>query len=375
MSRSCKESLAICLLLVLGTLALYWPVTRHEFVNYDDTDYVTQNAYVQAGLSAKSIAWAWSSEVARNWHPVTMFSHMLDCQLFGLKPGGHHFTSLLLHTANSVLLFLLLRWLTGATWRSALVAALFAFHPLHVESVAWVAERKDVLSMFFFLLTIWAYTAYVRKSTVHGPQSTVGSAKSVVRDSKGTSRKKAASHPARSITNRVPWFRRSAWLYLLSLALFALGLMSKPMLVTLPFVLLLLDYWPLNRMRNADCGVRSRGGRSGSQISARSVFSLVIEKLPFLALTIASCLVTFRVQQKGGAVLDVGNFPLAARIANALMSYVRYLGKMIWPEDLAALYLRKAPWPAWELGLASSASRGSHRGGRCAWRAAVRICL
>jgi hypothetical protein len=182
MSRSFKHSLAICLLLALGTLAVYWPVTRCEFVNYDDTDYVTQNAYVQAGLSPKSIAWAWGSEVARNWHPVTMFSHMLDCQLFGLKPGWHHFTNLLFHAANAVLLFLLLRRLTGAVGRSALVAALFAFHPLHVESVAWVAERKDVLSTFFFLLTIWAYAAYVRRSTVQGPKSTVRSPQSAVHE-------------------------------------------------------------------------------------------------------------------------------------------------------------------------------------------------
>jgi protein O-mannosyl-transferase len=353
MSSSFRTSLTICLLLILGTLALYWPVTRHSFVNYDDTDYVTQNSYVQAGLSAKSVAWAWSSEVARNWHPVTMFSHMLDCQLFGLKPGWHHFTSLLLHAANSVLLFLLLRRLTGATWRSAFVAALFAFHPLHVESVAWVAERKDVLSTFFFLLTIWAYTAYVRKSSVHSPQPTVGRPKAEVRRAKGASRNRAPREPAPSITFHVSRFRPSAWLYLLTLALFALGLMSKPMLVTLPFVLLLLDYWPLNRMRNAESGVRNRSGPCSSDISPHRVFSLLVEKLPFLVLTIASCLVTFRVQQKGGAVLDVGNFPLGARIANALMSYVRYLGKMAWPEDLAALYLRKAPWPAWELGLAT----------------------
>jgi protein O-mannosyl-transferase len=322
MSRNSKESLAICSLLALSTLVLYWPVTRHEFVNYDDTDYVTQNAYVQAGLSARSIAWAWGSEVARNWHPVTMFSHMLDCQLFGMKPGWHHLTSLLFHVANTALLFLLLQRLTGARWRSAFVAALFAFHPLHVESVAWVAERKDVLSTFFFLLTLGAYARYVEKSKVLSLKPKVGA-------------RLATQHAAR-FTFHVSRF------YVLALVLFALGLMSKPMLVTLPCVLLLLDYWPLRRF-----GLKTQDFR------LKTLFGLVVEKVPFFVLSAASCVVTFLVQQKGGAVLAVSNFPLPARVVNALMSYARYLGMMVWPEHLAGLYLRKAPWPPWQVGLAA----------------------
>src|ERR1035438_2965343 len=159
-----KHSLWVCLLLAVSTLVVYWPVTGHDFVNYDDTDYVTANPYVQAGLSAKGFAWVWHSDVARNWHPVTMLSHMLDCPLYGMRPGGHHLTSLLFHIANSLLLFLLLRNMTGCLWRSGVVATLFALHPLHVESVAWVAERKDVLSTFFFLLTLSAYVGYVERS-------------------------------------------------------------------------------------------------------------------------------------------------------------------------------------------------------------------
>ena len=172
-----KDSLWICLFLAFSTLVVYWPVTGHEFVNYDDTDYVTANPYVQAGLSAKGFAWVWHSDVARNWHPVTMLSHMLDCQLYGMRPGGHHLTSLLFHIVNTLLLFLLLRGMTGCLWRSGIVAALFALHPLHVESVAWVAERKDVLSTFFFLLTLLAYGAYGDKSRVQSPKSKVQSPK------------------------------------------------------------------------------------------------------------------------------------------------------------------------------------------------------
>ena len=365
MSRSFRESLAICLLLAAGTLVLYWPVTRHGFVNYDDTDYVTQNAQVQAGLSAKSFAWVWTSEVARNWHPVTMLSHMLDCQLFGLRPGWHHFTSLLLHVANALLLFLLLKRLTGAVWRSALAAALFAFHPLHVESVAWIAERKDVLSTFFFLLTLLAYASYVRRSTVHGPQSTVGSPKSEGRRPKAGTRAPAARQDASHNTFHVSRIKSPWVFYAIALLLFALGLMSKPMMVTVPFVLLLLDYWPLRRFRSLESRVQRLESEAHSPQStvhsplstarkSQIVNRILLEKLPFFLLTAASCVITFRVQQKGGAVLDVGNFPLAARIANALMSYVRYLSKMIWPENLAALYLRKAPWPAWEVGLAAA---------------------
>ncbi len=322
-----KHLLWVCLLLALSTLAVYWPVTRHGFVNYDDTDYVTANPHVQAGLTAKGLAWLWHSEVARNWHPVTMVSHMLDCQLYGMRAGWHHLTSLLFHTANAVLLFLLLFKMTSALWRSGIVAALFALHPLHVESVAWIAERKDVLSTFFFLLTLGAYVAYVRTSQDQSHE-TERSAKAHIRHAK--------TPPP--ITHY--WYA----CYWLAVLLFALGLMSKPMLVTVPFVLLLLDYWPLRRLER-----QSQGFKPSTWLP------LVWEKLPFLALSAVSCVITYRVQHSGGAVLDVANLPMGARIANALMSYVRYLGKMVWPEGLAALYLRKAPWPAWEVGLAALA--------------------
>ena len=279
-------------------MAIFCPVTRFQFVNYDDTDFVTANPHVQAGLTAESFKWAWHSEVARNWHPITMFSHMLDCQLFGVKPWWPHLVNLLLHSVNTILLFLLLSRMTAAIWRSATVAGLFALHPLHVESVAWVAERKDVLSTLFWFLTTWAYVRYAEEFKVQG--------------------------------SRVKVF------YALSILLFALGLMSKPMLVTLPFTLLLLDYWPLERIKTASPAWR-----------------LIAEKIPFLLLSAASCVVTYLVQQHGGAMLGLNDFPLSSRTANALISYVRYIDLMFWPHGLAALYLRSGTWPVWAGALAA----------------------
>jgi hypothetical protein len=292
------SSLWIAIALALVTLAVFCPVTRFQFVNYDDTDFVTANPHVQAGLTAEGFKWAWHSEVARNWHPVTMFSHMLDCQLFGVKPWWPHFVNLLLHAANTVLLFGLLSRMTGAVWRSVAVAALFALHPLHVESVAWVAERKDVLSTLFWFLTSWAYLRYVEEFKVRSSKFKV--------------------------------------FYVLSILLFALGLMSKPMLVTVPFTLLLLDYWPLGRMK---AGV--------------PVWQLVAEKIPYFLLSAASCVVTYLVQQHGGAMLRLQDFPLASRLGNALVSYVRYVEMMFWPHHLAGLYLRSGQWPLWEVALAA----------------------
>ncbi|HZM04174.1 MAG TPA: tetratricopeptide repeat protein, partial [Candidatus Saccharimonadales bacterium] len=275
-----------------GTLLVYWPVTQYQFVNYDDTDFVTANPQVQAGLTAKGFKWVWHSEVARNWHPITMLSHMLDCQLFGLNAGWHHLTNLLLHLVNVLLLFHLLKWMTGAEWRSAVVAALFALHPLHVESVAWIAERKDVLSTMFWFLTAWAYVRYAKSG------------------SKG--------------------------FYVLTLVLFALGLMSKPMLVTVPLFLLLLDYWPLGRMEKGKANAR-----------------LIWEKIPFFLMSATLCVITFCIQKQGGAMLTSLHLPLRSRLENALMSYVRYLGKMFWPHNLAALYLRSGAWPLWQVGTAA----------------------
>ncbi len=225
----------LCLLLAVTTFAVFLPIARHGYVNYDDSDYVTANAHVQGGLQWNNVVWAFTSGHASNWHPLTWLSHMLDCQLFGQNAGAHHLVSVGFHIANTLLLFLLLRRMTGSRWRSVMVAALFALHPLHVESVAWVSERKDVLSAFFFLLTVGAYVRYAEcrrqnaecRITQHAIRNT-------------DDRLLITDH-------RLPLTRHRSLFYLLSLVFFALGLMSKPMLVTLPFVLLLLDYWPLRR--------------------------------------------------------------------------------------------------------------------------------
>lgn len=275
--------------LALVTLALYWPATQCDFINCDDDVYITDNVHVQKGLSWENIQWAFLNPVSANWHPLTTLSHMLDCECYGLNPWGHHLTNILLHTLNTVLVFLLLRSLTGALWRSLLAAALFGWHPLHVESVAWVAERKDVLSCLFWVLTLWAYTNYARLVQMHNSKTKV-------------------------------------W-YIATLALLALGLMSKPMLVTLPCVMLLLDYWPLARFQSG----RAR--------------QLLIEKIPFFVLTVAASAVTLAVQNQGGAVNPVDRFPLDARVGNALISYCRYLGKFFWPTDLAIFYPHPVYWP------------------------------
>jgi hypothetical protein len=292
-----RRQLIVCLLLLAVTLGVYWQIRNHEFINYDDTSYVTDNPHVKQGLVGGSIIWAFTATEQGNWHPLTWLSHMLDCQLFGLNPGAHHLTNLFLHLANVLLLFAVLRRMTGALWKAAFVSALFALHPLHVESVAWVAERKDVLSTLFWFLTMLAYTRYVERPT------------------------------------------RSR--YLLTLIALACGLMAKPMLVTLPFVLLLLDYWPLDRMayagRDDNTPKRARKGiRSSKQRLTLS--RLAWEKTPFFALAAISSVVTFFVQRKVGAMSNMEVLPLWSRIANALVSYLRYIGKMIWPSDLGIFY-------------------------------------
>ena len=274
-----KINRIICLGLFLLTLWVYFPVLRHDFVVYDDENYVRANPHVQQGLTVEAVRWAFTTGRQSNWHPLTWLSHVLDCQLFGLQPWGHHLTNLLFHALNTVLVFLLLRIMTGAVWRSLFVALLFGLHPLHVESVAWVAERKDVLSTFFGLLTLLAYVRYARESKVHSPKSKV--------------------------------------FYGLSLLAFALGLMSKPMLVTLPFVLLLLDYWPLDRWKHW------------------GFWNLVVEKTPFFVLTAVSSVITFLVQRSGGAMKAMADVSLVDRGENALVSYARYLGKLFYPVNLS----------------------------------------
>ena len=267
---------AIALVLAVATLAVYAPTVRHGFVDYDDDVYVFRNPHVVAGLTAESVAWAFTTMEVSYWHPLTWISHMLDCQIFGLRPAGHHLTSLALHTANVVLLFVVLAHLTGGVWRSALVAALFGLHPLNVESVAWVAERKNVLFAFFWILTLGAYGWYVRRPG-----------------------------PAR---------------YLAVAAGTALALMSKPMAVTLPFVLLLLDFWPLARM------------------SRPAFVRLFMEKLPLILLAALASAATIQAQLQVGAVVAVDALPPGERLANAVVSYLAYIGKLVWPARLGVFY-------------------------------------
>ena len=286
-----KRDVIICMLLAAAAWAVYAQAATFEFVGYDDPDYVTQNLHVQRGLTAESVRWAFTTNHAANWHPLTWLSHMIDCQIYGLKyPGGHHVTSMLFHMANTVLLYLLLSSMTASAWRSALVAALFALHPLHVESVAWISERKDLLGTFFGLLAISVYVRFTRRG--------------------GT-----------------------GW-YVLMTVLFLLSLMSKQMLVTLPFVLLLLDYWPLKRTKRFT--------------------KLVIEKLPLLAITTVGCLAAYLIQTTGGATGGAEHITLGQRVDNTVVSYVLYLEKTAWPRDLSALYTHPnlpggTPWQTWQV--------------------------
>ena len=265
---------------------------RHfSFVNYDDPQYVTANYDVQAGLTFESIRWSFTATHANNWHPLTWLSHMLDCQIYGMNPGHHHMTNVLFHILNTLLLFFIFKRISESIWKSAFVAALFALHPLHVESIAWVAERKDVLSTFFWMLTLWSYAGYVERPRLDK--------------------------------------------YLLLILFYILGLMAKPMLVTLPFVLLLLDYWPLKRfhLKSSD--------NENPEVQRTFYFGLILEKIPLFLLSAASGIVTYLVQKSSGAVSSLDAIPFHDRIANALVSYVVYIGKMIWPHNLAVLY----PYP------------------------------
>ena len=281
----CWFSIGICIALAGLTWLVFSQTLWHDFINYDDPHYVYENTKITGGLSISGIAWAFTHIHALNWHPLTTISHMLDCQLHGLKAGWHHFTNVLLHTLAAMLLFLALQQMTGAVWRSAFVAAVFAIHPLRVESVAWIAERKDVLSGVFFMLTLLAYLYYVRVPRVRG--------------------------------------------YLVVVFLFACGLMSKPMLVTLPFVLLLLDYWPLDRIKG-------------------QLWKRVAEKIPLIALSAVSSVITFLVQK--GAVGQTEELPIFERINNAIVSYVLYIWQMVWPVNLAVFYPHpENRLPLWEI--------------------------
>jgi tetratricopeptide (TPR) repeat protein len=282
--------------LVLSTLLVFWQVRSFDFVNYDDNKYVYENPQVLNGLTRDGIIWAFTTGSTSNWHPVTWLSLMLDCQLFGKNPGWMHLVNLLLHLVNTLLLFVCFRKMTGSLWPSAFVAAAFALHPMHVESLAWISERKDVLSTLFWMLTMIAYVGYVERPAVLR--------------------------------------------YLVSVAVFAVGLLTKPMLVTLPFVFLLLDYWPLNRFDSLPVKAFGRRLPRPAPVpeTRRILYRIIIEKIPFFALAAVSSVITFSVQQSGGAVTYFRVFSLHSRVVNAFLSYTRYIGKMFWPRDLAVFY-------------------------------------
>ena len=296
MNRSHRFDLIICLALAISTVLVYWDIFSHQFVIIDDPVYVAQNPYVQSGLTPQNVKWAFTTTRAEFWHPLTWLSYMLDSQVFGGQPAGYLFTNLLLHVLNAVLVFFLFRRMTGAAWQSAFVAALFALHPLHVESVAWIADRKDVLSAFFWMLTTYFYYYYVER----------------------------------------PGYKR----YLAVCLLLTLGLMAKPMLVTLPFVLLLLDYWPLGRFRPE----RPPGA------SIPSALCLIREKIPLFIITAVFSLTAFLVQKSGGGISSLERYSFVDRINNAIISYAACIWKMVWPHKLAVFYPFPDNFPIWKVG-------------------------
>ena len=329
-----RPKLLICLFLTVALLAVFWQVKNNDFVNFDDPRCITENLHIQSGLNLGFLKWAFTTNHTGFWQPLTWLSFMMDYQLFGLNPGGYHLVNLFLHIINSLLLFLILNGMTHALWKSAFVAALFALHPLHVESVAWIAERKDVLSAFFWMLTMGAYVFYAEK----------------------------------------PGLKK----YLLTLLLFSLGLMVKPMLVTLPCVLLLLDYWPLDRLRfnhsldtpkiSESRKEKRRARKIASQAKGKGkepsppdqsrlwqrLWPLIREKIPFFALSAISAMLTFIGQQERGALESFEVFPIGARIGNALISYIRYIGMTIYPEGLAVFYPHQGTPPLWEVSVAAA---------------------
>ena len=290
-AQSTAITIAIAAALIIAILIAFWGIWKNDFINFDDNEYITQNPNIQQGLTSDSIKWAFTTGHAGNWHPLTWLSHMLDCQLFDLNPAGHHTTNLLLHIANTLLLLWALKLMTGKLWPSAFIAALFAIHPLHVESVAWASERKDTLSTFFWMLTMIAYTRYTQ-------------------------------------TSHAKW-------YAASLLALTLGLMAKPMLVTLPFVLLLFDYWPLERKHIP-------------------IITLIKEKLPFIAIAATSSIITFLVQQGGDAVKGLYMLPLNFRIGNTFISYITYITKTILPINLAVFYPHPGNGLSWPTAILSA---------------------
>lgn len=294
----------VCLILAIVTAVLYWPITHHPFILFDDIQYVAENPHVTSGLSATNFVWAFTTSEQANWHPLTWISHQADCSLFGVNPGAHHFVNLLYHVANTLLLFIFLRNATGFLWRSAFVSALFAWHPMHVESVAWASERKDVLSTFFWLLTMLAYLRY-----------------------------------ARFAASPVAGTRRAGIAYFCAMLLCACALMSKPMAVTLPCALLLIDLWPLNRIG----GFQATGpGADAAGCRPVSVIRIILEKIPFFLLAMGGSVATYLVQSGGGAVAGL---PVYLRLENVVLAYTRYISKLCWPTDLSIVYPYPKQWP------------------------------
>lgn len=299
-----RNELLICLFLVIATLAVYWRVMNYPFINFDDYSYILKNHFVQEGLTWEGLLWAFSFKSLTFWHPVVWLSHMLDCHIYGLIPGMHHIVGLIFHILNSMLVFMVLKQMTGALWRSALVAALFALHPINVESVAWVAERKNVLSALFWMLTMLSYISYSKQ----------------------------------------PSFYR----YITTISLFVLGLMAKPVLVTLPFVFLLLDYWPLQRLRFGQ-NKTIKSGVSVSVFQKSSVFRLILEKIPFLVFSAGSIYISSLAFQHNQLIISTESVPMKLRMANALVSYMGYIKKMIQPDNLAIFYPYPDTLPLWQV--------------------------
>jgi tetratricopeptide (TPR) repeat protein len=288
--------LSVCLVSLV--LIVYIQVGNHKFINFDDTDYVTNNPHVSSGITKENVIWAFTSIDSSNWHPITWISHMADVQVYGMNPRGHHLTNVLIHAMSSVLLLLLLFRITGAIWKSFFVAALFALHPLHVESVAWVAERKDVLSVFFGFLTLIFYSEHVKN---------------------------------KRLTT-----------YILAFFSFILGLMSKPMIITLPLLMLLMDFWPFKR------DLYGEKGQGLGQILHKAT-ALLREKLPFFLSSLMSAIITIYAQHKGGSTISIEILPFISRLENALVAYVKYIVKTIWPIDLAVLYPANLKLPFWQI--------------------------
>ena len=296
-----KYTYLIIIFLIVASFIAYGRILSNGLINFDDDKYITENNHIKSGINQENIKWAFGTVVSGNWHPLTLLSHMLDWSLFGANASGHHLINLLLHIGNALLLFFFFNRMTKNLWSSAFVAALFALHPLRVESVAWAAERKDVLSMFFGLASFYAYACYVEN------------------------------------------YKFSK--YFLCLILFALSLMAKPMLVTLPFVLLLLDYWPLERWQRALQKELSTPVKSRDY----SISRLFWEKAPFLLLTIVSSIVTLWAQNKGGTIASMEGASFLTRIMNAIISYVSYLVKTFWPVNLAVFYPYQFSFPFWQI--------------------------